>query len=103
MKILDFTKISDFPYEERQKNVLYKTDDFKIRIINLPAKGTMPECDMITHVVFVVMNGQVDITVNGKEYSLGEKQSLASEPATFSMRTDNGAKLMGIQIQEHEK
>ncbi|RUT73118.1 hypothetical protein [Ancylomarina longa] len=103
MEILDFTKIAGFPYAERQKNVLYKTDDFKIRIIDLPENGTISECDMIAHVVFVVMYGQVDVTVNGKEYRLSEKQSLASEPATFSMRTENGAKLMGIQIQKHEK
>ncbi|VAX18438.1 hypothetical protein MNBD_IGNAVI01-2640 [hydrothermal vent metagenome] len=99
MEILDFTKTTGFPYKERHKNVLYKTDDFKIRIIDLPKNGTMPECDMITHVVFVVMQGQVDITVNGKEYKLSEKQSLVSEPGIFSMRTLQGTKLMGIQIQ----
>lgn len=102
-KVFDFTRISGFPYEERHRNILYKTGDFKIRVIDLPEKGAMPECEMATHVVFVVMTGQVDITVNGKEYCLGEKQSLASEPATFSMKTSNGAKLMGIQIQNHEK
>jgi len=60
-------------------------------VIDLPKNGTLPECDMATHVVFVVMNGQVDITVNGKEHCLSEKQSLASEPATFSMKTSDGA------------
>ncbi len=103
MEIFDFNKITGFTYEERHKNVLHKTGDFKIRVIDLPENGTIPECEMATHVVFVVMHGQVDITVNGKEYSLFEKQSMASDPAVFSMKTREGTKLMGIQIQKHEK
>jgi len=101
MKILDFNKILGFPYEERHKNVLYNTDDFKIRIIDLHENGNIPECNMESHVVFVVMHGQVDITVNGEKFSLTEKQSMTSEPGTFSMSTINGAKLMGIQIRKH--
>jgi len=101
MEIFDFNKVTFFAYEERHKNILYNTGDFKIRVIDLAVNGKMPECEMATHVVFVVMDGQVDIMVNGKEYSLGEKQFLASEPATFSMKTCEGAKLMGIQILQH--
>ena len=33
------------------------------------------------------------------DYDLVEKQSLASEPATFSMRTTNGANLLGINFK----
>lgn len=103
MVILDFNKITGFPYEERHKNILHISSDFKIRVIDLPENGKMPECAMATHVIFVVMQGQVDITVNGKEYNLNQKQSMASEPAVFSMKTCEGAKLMAIQIQKHEK
>ena len=98
--LFDFNKIIGFPYEERQKNVLYKTSDFKIRVVDIPENGTMPECDMETNVVFVVMQGQVDITVNGQIHNLNEKQSLISEPAVFSMFSPKGAKLMGIQIKK---
>lgn len=101
-EIFDFNKITGSPYEERQKNVLCKTGDFKIRVVDIPENGTMPECDMETHVVFVVMQGQVDITVNGQIHSLNEKQSLTSEPAVFSMFSQKGAKLMGIQIKKSE-
>ncbi len=102
MELFDFNKIKGLPYEERHKNVLYKTGDFKIRVVDLPENGSMPECNMETHVVFVVMQGQVDITVNGKVHTLNEKQSLASEPAVFSMKSIKGAKLMGIQITKTE-
>lgn len=99
-KIFDFNHLSGLPYEERHKNVLYQTDDFKIRIIDLPENGDLPECDMETHVVFVVMQGQVEITVNGVVHHLSEKQSLASEPGLFSMHSQKGVKLMGIQISK---
>jgi len=103
IKIIDFNKITGLPYEKRNENVLYQTGDFKIRVIDLPVNGTIPECDMATHVVFYVIEGNVDIIVNGEEYILSEKQSLASEPAAFSMKANNGAKLMGIQILKHEE
>lgn len=102
-EILDFNRNSGFPYQERQKNVLYSNEDFKIRIIDLAANGSLPECNMESHVVFVVMHGRVEINVNGEKFSLMEKQSLASEPGTFSMSTINGAKLMGIQIKKHKR
>jgi len=101
MEILDFNKITGFSYKERHKNILYNTGDFKIRIIDLPKNGNLPECNMESHVVFVVMHGHVDINVNGEKFSLTEKQSMASEPGSFSMSTINGAKLMGIQIKKH--
>lgn len=100
MKLFDLNKIEGFPYEERHKNELYKTGDFKIRVIDLPEKGSIPECNMETYVIFIVMHGQVEITVNGQARNLSEKQSLVSEPAVFSMQSDKGAKLMGIQIEK---
>ncbi len=55
---------------------------------------------METHVIFVVMQGQVDVTVNEQVHSLSENQSLASGPAVFSMKSRKGAKLMGVQIKK---
>lgn len=100
MDVFDFNNIEGKPYEERHKNVLYKTEDFKIRVIDLPENGAMPECNMETYVVFVVLQGKVDIKVNGQIQALCEKQSLVSEPAVFSMKSEKGAKLMGIQIKK---
>lgn len=99
----DFNELTGHPYEDRQKNVLYATNDFKIRIIDLPENGSLPQCEMQTHVVFVVMQGEVDITVNGVVHHLIEKQSLVSGPAVFWMKSVKGAKLMGIQIKKSEK
>lgn len=100
VKFFDFNKLSGLSYEERHKNVLYETDEFKIRIVDLPENESLPECDMATHVILVVLQGHVDVTIYGVVHHLSEKQSLVSEPALFSMHSQKGAKLMGIQIKK---
>ncbi|HDR88202.1 MAG TPA: hypothetical protein ENN63_01055 [Bacteroidetes bacterium] len=100
--ILNISENSGMPYEKRNKNVLYQADEFKIRIIDLPENGSVPPCEMVTYVVFTVMQGEVIIMADGVPHHLSEKQSLVSEPAVFSMKSSKGAKLMGIQIKKRE-
>ena len=38
------------------------------------------------------------VTVNAETEAIKEKQCLITEPATISMRTETGVRLMGIQI-----
>jgi len=40
----------------------------------------------------------VDVTVNQEKATINEGQCLISEPATISMRSIDGAKIIGIQI-----
>ncbi|MDD5039408.1 MAG: hypothetical protein PHN78_08875 [Dehalococcoidales bacterium] len=98
MNMFDLDKMSAFPYEQRANNVFYQTNEFKTRIIELPPGGQMPDCEMASHVIFYVLNGSAKITVNSETTDLKEKQCLISEPATISMKTESGVKLMGIQI-----
>ncbi len=98
MKVFDFDKMTVFPYEQREKNVFYQTSEFKTRIIELPPGGQMPTCEMASYVIFYVLNGKVKVTVNSETIDLKEKQCLITEPATISMKTESGVKLMGIQV-----
>ncbi len=98
MKVFDLNKIAAFPYEQREQNVFYQAKEFKTRIIELPMGGQMPTCKMASHVIFYVMNGEVSVTVNSETVELNEKQCLITEPATLSMTTEKGVRLMGIQI-----
>ena len=98
MKVFDFEKMLSFPYEQREKNVFYQTNEFKTRIIELPSGGQMPTCEMASYVIFYVLSGKVKVTVNSEINELKEKQCLISEPATISMKTESGVKLMGIQV-----
>ncbi len=98
MKVFDLDEIMAHPYEEREKNVFYQAREFKIRVIELPPGGRIPLCEMAEHVMFYVLDGEARVSVNSETVVLKEKQCLITEPATISMKTASGAKLMGIQI-----
>jgi len=98
MKIFDLNGMAAYPYEQREKNVFYQTREFKIRIIELPPGGQMPTCEMASHVIFYVLDGEVRVTVNSETAVLKESQCLITEPAIISMKTETGVRLMGIQV-----
>ena len=100
MKIFDLIKMKALPSEEKEKNVFYQTKEFKTRIIELPPQGEIPYCEMTSHVIFYVITGTVQVTVNSEKQNLKAGQCLITEPATLSMRTENGVKIMGIQIEK---
>jgi len=98
MKVFDLNEMKVFPYEQRDKNVFYQAQEFKTRIVELPPGGEMPTCEMASHVIFYVLNGEAKVTVNSETVDLKEKQCLITEPATLSMTTEKGVRLMGIQV-----
>jgi len=98
MKVFDLNEMAALPYEQRETNVFYQTKEFKTRIIELPPGGQMPICEMASHVIFYVLRGEARVTVNSETVELKEKQCLITEPATLSMTTEKGVRLMGIQV-----
>ena len=100
MKIFDLNKIQSFPYEQRDKNVFYLTEEFKTRIINLAAGEEIPECEMASYVIFLVLQGEAIVTVNSEESVIDAGKCLISEPAVLSLKTKNGVRIMGIQINK---
>jgi len=99
MKVFDLDEMAAFPYDERDKNVFYKAPHFKVRIIDLPAGGAIPHCEMAEHVIFCVLSGEARATVGPETLTLRERQCLITEPATIAMRTDTGVRMLGVQIQ----
>jgi len=100
IKIFDLNEMAAFPYEQRDKNVFYQTKEFKTRIIALPPGGQMPICEMESYVIFYILNGEARVTVNSETVGLKEKQCLITEPATLSMKTTGGVRILGVQIQK---
>ena len=98
MRVFDLRTMSSRAYDERGKNVFYQAPQFKARIIELPAKGRMPTCEMASHVLFYVVQGEAEVQVNQEVATIKEGQCLVSEPATLSMKTEAGVKILGIQI-----
>ncbi|MBW2092937.1 MAG: hypothetical protein JRI34_12550 [Deltaproteobacteria bacterium] len=103
MKVFDLTEITAHPYEEREKNIFYQAREFKTRIIELLPGGQMPACEMSSYVIFYVLDGKAKVTVNSESVTLKEKQCLITKPATVSMKTEGGARLMGIQIAKENR
>ena len=102
MKVFDLNEMTAAPYEQRGKNVFYQAKEFKTRIIELPPGGQMPTCEMASHVIFYSLDGEAKVTVNSESVILKKNQCLIAEPGTFSIQTDNGIKIMGIQITKKE-
>lgn len=97
MQIFNLKKMNQ--EKEDKQNVFYKTDFFKTRVINLEAGMEIPDCNMSSHVIFTVLEGKVKIKVNEEMAELTTGKCLVTEPATLSMTTETGAKIMGVQIE----
>ncbi len=98
MKVFGLKEMKVYPYEERQKNIFYQADEFKTIIIELPPGGEIPACEMIPYVIFTVIKGSAEVQVNEEKVTIKEGQCLITEPATLSMKTDMGVRIMGTQI-----
>ncbi|MBA7650473.1 hypothetical protein ES703_58279 [subsurface metagenome] len=98
MQVFDLKAMLSYPYDKRDKNVFYKTKEFKTRIIELPQGGEILTCDMVSYVIFYVIEGAAEVKVNHEKANIKEGQCLITEPATLSMKTGNGVKIMGIQV-----
>ncbi len=99
MPVFDLEAITARPYEERETNVFYEAPEFKTRIIELAPGGGIPACQMTDHVLFSVLTGEAEVTVNGEPSVVGPGHCLISPPATFSMWSRAGARLLGVQIR----
>ena len=100
MKTFDINSIQAFPFSEREKNLFYKAEEFKMRIIELATGQELPDCEMKSHVIFFLIKGNVETTVNMEKTILTEGQLLVSEPANFSMKALEASRLLGIQINK---
>ncbi|MEL7667001.1 MAG: hypothetical protein AAGU73_02210, partial [Actinomycetota bacterium] len=88
MKMFDIGNMDALGYDQRSRNVFHETPEFKMRVIDLLPGGSIPLCEMASHVVFVCVDGEAFVTVNGEEAGISPGQGVVTEPATVSMRTD---------------
>ncbi|MFP4051539.1 MAG: hypothetical protein ACLFVB_07365 [Thermoplasmata archaeon] len=88
--------------EMEEKQEIYKEEEFKIRHIILSEGEKIPPCEMSTYVIFVVLEGEAEVTVDDKSVTLSKGKGLITAPATLSMETKEGVKILGIQISKGE-
>ncbi len=98
MQIIDFKTMELDMDKERETKVVYNADGLKVRIIQLSTGAKIPDCEMASHVMFHILEGDVEITVNQKPVIVNAGQVLVCEPAIISMKSINYARIMGIQV-----
>ena len=101
MQIFNLDSIDTFPYDQRDKNVFFKSKEFKTRIIKLLPGENIPECEMASYVISIVLEGEVEIKVNTDKANLVKNQCLIVEPSVISMQSKNGVKIIGIQVAKN--
>ena len=105
MQTFNLKSASAFPYELRDKNVLYETEAFKTRLIELKEGEKLPPeepCKMESYVIFYVMSGKIGITINGEYSEPEEGHCVISEPGSYRMEAKAPSKILGVQIQNTE-
>ena len=106
MQTFDLQSIAAYPYEQRDKNVLYRGETFKTRIIALKEGEKLPPdapCDMDTSVIFYIVSGRIGVTIDNEYAEAGKDQCIISEPGNYQMEALEPAKIMGVQIQKPDK
>lgn len=100
MPVFDVKAMPAYPYEERDRNVFYSAKEFQARVIELPPGGEIPTCEMASYVIFYVVEGAAQVRVDQEEVAIVQGQCLITEPATLSMKTDSGVRMMGIPVEK---
>lgn len=98
MQVFDLREIKPDASEKPAFRVFLDSPAFSARVVAVPPGGRMPPCEMSSYVMFYVLDGVVEVTADGESADLAAGQCLVSEPATLSMSSETGARIMGIQV-----
>ncbi|MFO7611876.1 MAG: hypothetical protein R6W99_05235 [Clostridia bacterium] len=99
MEIYDLSEMKAGDGEGGGVNVFYENELFKTRLISLGAGAEIPQCLMEDYVMFYVLDGEVIMSRNDEQAVLGKTRMLITEPARLSMKTEKGARILGIQVK----
>jgi mannose-6-phosphate isomerase-like protein (cupin superfamily) len=98
MQVFDLGGIDFSNNIEPAKEVFFESSAFSARVVSLPPGAQIPPCEMSAYVLFYVVDGEAEVTVNSEKAVIATGQCLISEPATLAMRTKDGARILGIQV-----
>ncbi|MBS3736224.1 cupin domain-containing protein [Candidatus Bipolaricaulota bacterium] len=96
MEVTDLKKLSP----KKGAEVFYEAEEFSERLIELPPGGEMPSCEEDNYVSFYVISGKAVVSVDDEETDLQEGECLTTEPATMGMETEEGVRILGIQVEK---
>jgi len=99
MEVMDIEGMMVNPYDKRDKNVVHSGERFKVRTIGIPPQGSIPECVMTSSIIFYVISGSAEVTIDGEKRTIDAGHCLVSRPGTVSMRSETGVRILGIQVE----
>lgn len=94
MKVLDLEKLEP----EEGSEVFYEIEEFSGMVIDLPTGGSMSPCEMDSYELFYVIAGGVEVPVDEETTKLQQGSCIVTEPATLSMYTEEGVRVLGVQV-----
>ena len=98
MHVFDLGGIDFRNSDKPSKEVFFESSEFSARVVALPPGAQMPPCEMSAYVLFYVLDGEAEVTAKSQTALIATGQCLISEPTTLSMRTKDGARILGIQV-----
>jgi len=101
MEAFDLSKLVTFSGESHTKNVFFESDKLKAQVVGLEAGQAIPPCRMDHDVIFVIMEGNGKIIVDGEEEAI-KKSSFVfvpKEKETRSLKASTKMAVLAIQVK----
>jgi quercetin dioxygenase-like cupin family protein len=94
-------QLVEFSYLGHTKNVFYESAGIKAQVMGLEAGQQIPPCRMEHNVVFVVIEGEGKIIVDGKEEAVKESSFIfvPKEKETRSLQAETKMIVLAIQVK----
>jgi quercetin dioxygenase-like cupin family protein len=98
---IDISGLIKFSKEAVTKNIFYDEGNLKAQIICLKSGQVIPPCKMNNDVLFYIINGEGEITVDNKKEKLKSLISVVpkeAESRSISAKTD--MVILAVQVKE---
>jgi len=94
-------KLTTFSKESYTKHVFFELGKFRAQVMGLEAGQEIPPCRMEHDVIFVVLDGQGVILVDGEEQLVGKSALVfvPKERETRSIKAMTNMSLLAVQIR----
>lgn len=99
MNVHDLRMMASAEPGRHRTEVFFENGLFKARMISIGAAATIPTCVMATYVLFSVLEGEVELSRNDERVLMKTGMVFITDPASISMTSPNGAKLLGLQLK----
>ncbi|MFB0566655.1 MAG: hypothetical protein ACETWK_13390 [Candidatus Aminicenantaceae bacterium] len=101
MKIYLLDKLAKFSPEEHSKNVFFESKKIKAQVMGLDPGQQIPPCRMEHDVIFVVMEGEGKIIVDGKEEAIKRSSwvLVPKEKESRSLKAKTRMTVLAIQVR----